>query len=125
MENINEFIDYNGIFKDVVKTHLEMYPNAKSYISDFLNVNGNLPDKYRKDAKELYQIITDLDNFSKQHEGICLESSSLDTDNNDCTVIFYIDNSTNTENGYDVDFYLWIFKIDLSDGIIIKYSNDY
>jgi len=125
MENVNEFINYTDIFNDVVKTHLEMYPTAKDYIEDFLKVNDNLPEKYRKDAKELYQIITDLNSFSKQHEGICLENSSLDTDNNNCTVTFYIDNSTNTENGYDADFYLWIFKIDLSDGIITKYSNDY
>jgi len=125
MENINSYIDYTNIFNDVVKTHLEMYPTANDYIDDFLNVNEKLPEKYRKEAKELYRIICNLDNFSKQHEGICLENSSLDTDNNKCTVVFYVDNSTSTENGFDADFYLWIFKIDLTDGVIIKYTNDY
>lgn len=123
MENINEFVKYSEIFKDVVNTHLEMYPTVNEYINDYLN--KDLTEKHREDAKELYQIITDLEKFKEQHEGVCLESSCLNTAKNDCCVVFYVDNSTSTENGYDADFYLWIFKIDLSEGVIEKYSNDY
>ena len=125
MENGNEFINYTDIFNDVVKTHLEMYPNWMDFLEDFEGENQQEETDAKIRAKELYHIITDLKNFSKQHEGICLENSSLDPDNNNCTVTFFIDNSTNTENGFDADFYLWIFQIDLSDGIITKYSNDY
>lgn len=125
MKNINEYIDYISIFKDVVKEHLAMYPTAKVYFEDFLNISDNLPEKYKAEGNDLYKIITDLKSFNKLHEGICLESSSIDTDNNECNIVFFVDNSTNTENGYDADFYLWIFKIDLSDNIIIKYRNGY
>ena len=125
MENVNNYIDYSRIFKEVVKYHLEMYPNWMDFLEDFEGLNQYEETEAKLRAKELYHIITDLDEFSKQHEGICLENSSIDTDNNNCNIVFFIDNSTSTENGCDADFYLWIFAIDLSDGIITKYTNDY
>lgn len=126
VEEINSHIDYKSIFECIVKSHLETYPNFNDYIEEFLNLDINQLDKsFGENISELYSIIKNTEKFYENNEGVCHETSLLNTEDGSATIVFYTDDSTSTENGFDYDFYLWIFEIDLFEGLIRKYSNDY
>lgn len=122
-EDLNGFIDYKGAYYAIKESHLKNFPTKELYCSEYLcEPYDKLTETEQKEVNELYSFLFTPchDEFIKSIE-TCYETSTINVDKDELTIAFVIDNSTNTESGYNADYCLYVFEVDVDIECFAKY----
>ena len=118
-----QFIDYKEMYRYIKSTHLEEYPTVKEYAENYLLIPFETStDAIKNNIKAMYSFLTSPghDDFVKSLD-ICLETSFINSDKQILEIAFIQDNSTNDESGFNADYNLWVFAVDVEIGCFKKY----
>lgn len=82
---LNEYVDYIGIFKYILNKHLEEYPTLDEYLGNYLC--GDYDDDRLEESKHLYDFLQKSEHFLKSLQ-VNYQDSTLVNDCLNCEIWF-------------------------------------
>lgn len=98
---LNEYIDYIGIFKYIINKHLEKYPTLDEYLGNYLC--GDYNEERLDESKHLYDFLQKSEHFLKLLQ-VNYQDSTLVNNYLNCEIWF------DGENGCSYQFIIDINK---------------
>src|SRR5574343_50014 len=98
---LNEYVDYLGIFKHILNKHLEKYPTLDDYLGNYLC--GDYDEDRLEEVKLLYAFLQKVDHLLESMQ-INYQDSTLVNDYLNCEIWF------DDKNGCSYQFIIEINK---------------